>query len=227
MPFGPWGAGAIGAGASLISGGMMSAGQNQANADSERLARDLFTRQEEMSNTAHRREVHDLREAGLNPILSATGGSGASTGSQSAPKMENAAINLQPMVASAMDVLRLDNETKQVGSTTALQTAQGAAATAAAVRDSSSAKEADQRTKVLDTQMEAIKAQAKRDKNQADMDLSTQKYDHYNKRIQQGLGTINSAKDLLNPFKFGSSKPWEGRLPDGTKYNKGTGEIIP
>lgn len=46
--------------------------------------------QEQMSNSAHQREVSDLRKAGLNPILSATGGGGAPTGSVGLPSIDRA-----------------------------------------------------------------------------------------------------------------------------------------
>jgi len=83
-----------------ISSAMGAKSQNEANSG---MASDQMAFQERMSSTAHQREVKDLREAGLNPILSATGGPGASTPAGATAENKNV---LGEGVNSAMSTMR-------------------------------------------------------------------------------------------------------------------------
>ncbi|WNK12552.1 MAG: DNA pilot protein [Microvirus sp.] len=71
-----------------VAGGLAS---SAININQARVSRSW---QERMSNTAHQREINDLKLAGLNPILSGMGGSGASVSTGQSARVDNAASGM-------------------------------------------------------------------------------------------------------------------------------------
>ncbi|QCQ85094.1 DNA pilot protein [Blackfly microvirus SF02] len=94
----------------LITGGASLIGGFLGQKASAKSANREMEFQERMSNTAHQREVKDLEAAGLNPMLSAMKGAGASTppgASYTGEDIVSPAVN--SAMASARNKLEMDN----------------------------------------------------------------------------------------------------------------------
>lgn len=105
---------AIGALAPVVSSGLFSGyGQRKTNESIINEAQKNRDWQERMSNTSYQRAMHDMRAAGLNPMLAFMKGGASTPGGASATGMQN---ELGVAANSAMDMRRMTSELHKIDS---------------------------------------------------------------------------------------------------------------
>lgn len=113
---------AIIAGGALLGSALIGrSGQQDTNVANAQQAQAQMDFQREMANTAHQRQVADLRAAGLNPILSGTGGAGASSPQGAMARMENPNAGLADAASSAFHARNMIAQTKNLAADTKLK----------------------------------------------------------------------------------------------------------
>lgn len=110
--------GTIGAG--LIGGGLDYLGAQKQNETAKEIADEQMAFQERMSNTAHQREIADLKASGLNPVLSANAGASSPSGAMApvvnelsgvSKSLQNLPTELMGVASSVQNIRESESKT--------------------------------------------------------------------------------------------------------------------
>lgn len=167
---------------------------------------------ERMASTAHSRQVADMRAAGLNPILSATGGHGASSPTVGAPSGSKAGAALQSgsntglgIVTSAQASQRLTEELKNMRRTNDLISAQTDQAKSQAAYNSVlynrglvETKTETERMRDMFNRANISEEEAKGAKIEGDIDEGD--YGRFLRYMNRASGSVNSGSRIFELF---------------------------
>lgn len=223
--------------ASVATGGVLGyIGQQQTNRSNETIAKDAtdankqqskeqMAFQREMSDTAHQREVKDLRAAGLNPILSRHSGASTPAGAAASAATTKLDSALGAGITGAKDAVTtkkgLEVQNEQLG----LIQAQKANTTAATGKTLADQNKTNVETELIKKTAPGVIATSDMEAAQAGHYLNNKNYYNTVKMVGEGLGAASSAKGVLTNWGP-SMKPSPKLQKNQMIINKKTGEIL-
>lgn len=98
---------------SAVSGAVNYFSQENTNRQAERVHWQTLGKETELANTAHQREVADLRAVGLNPYLT-TQGQGAATPSGGSPSITAPSIQMPDMMSGLISMKQLEQTQEKI-----------------------------------------------------------------------------------------------------------------
>lgn len=164
----------------------------EANAMSQANAREQMAFQNQQTSTAHQREITDLKAAGLNPILSGTGGMGSASGSGAQGSVQTAPVHSEgDAMSSAFQMFKTIAEVlKTNAEKDYLQTAQ-------TQKTQAETKQVTAQTGKISSEIEKIASEIDLNKRRSSLtDAEKDRVDNLSEKLEQEIRYLKSTNQI-------------------------------